>query len=721
VLKRPLSHDRLNWDERIAFFNTETAGCSFIEDIMPTDQSRAGLELLLSVSRELASALDLRTVLQRLLFAAIENVGGERGSIVVLDDNAKPVDAAIVYGKQVHEHTTLQLRETVERGLAGWVVRNRKAALVPDTTLDERWLRRADDAVDQSGAKAAICVPLLAREKLVGVLTLVHPVPRAYNEEHLELMQAIAGQAGIAVLNAGLYAESQRQARVMTALAEGAAILNASLRTDEAFNRILIQTSQALQVEIAALAMVEPATKEVVTVAAVGRHAEALVGRRTKIGQGVIGIVVRDGHGVILPSLTQDGRFTKDDQVKRVQINSIACTPIHVQGKVIGVIEAINPTSGSFDPDALLVLTGIGSLAGTTIQNAQLFERLDAAQQRYRQLFEDSIDPIVITDEEGRISEINRRVEEFSGYVIEELRGQAIDKLHDVNRERTGGVFEKISYEAPVVYESVVHHKDFETSPVEVYVRKAMFESTEMLQWILRDITERKDLDSLREDLTAMIYHDLRSPLANIVSSLDVLTTMLSSEQNQAVASILGIAQHSIGRIQRLISSLLDINRLEAGQPIGQRLPVTFNMIVEDSLNAVKPSLEGRRQSTDVYLPSALPPVLIDADMIRRVLINLLENAIKYTPSDGKIEIGGGLEGEWVRIWVQDNGPGIPPADRERIFEKFTRLKTDGGPSGLGVGLAFCRLAVQGHGGKIWVDSEPGKGSRFTFTLPVAK
>ncbi len=101
---------------------------------------RTLLELLVKVSREVATVLDLRTVLQRLLFASLQYVGGERGSIVVMDDNGKPVDATIVYGRQFHDHTTQQLRETVEKGLAGWVVQNRQPALVADTSQDVRWL-----------------------------------------------------------------------------------------------------------------------------------------------------------------------------------------------------------------------------------------------------------------------------------------------------------------------------------------------------------------------------------------------------------------------------------------------------------------------------------------------------------------------------------------------------------------------------------------------------
>ena len=251
------------------------------------DRTKALLELLYHVSREVATALDLRTVLQRVLYEAMQNVGGERCSIVVLDDAGKAVDATIVYGNQIHEHTTQQLRDTMERGLAGWVIRNRKGVLVLDTSKDERWLIRPDDAMDRSGVKSAICVPLLAREKLVGVLTLVHPKPNAFSDEQLDLMQAIADQAGVAVLNARLYTESQRQARVMTALAEGAAAMNASLRMEDVYQRILIQTMQALQVETVALGMIDG--EHLIYRAAAGHNAGNILGRKVRLGDGIVG------------------------------------------------------------------------------------------------------------------------------------------------------------------------------------------------------------------------------------------------------------------------------------------------------------------------------------------------------------------------------------------------------------------------------------------------
>ena len=682
---------------------------------------RSSLELLYNVSRELASALDLRTVLQRVLFQSLKNVGGERGSIVVLDEYGKTLDAAIVYGKQMHDHTTLQLRETMERGLAGWVVRNRQPAWVPDTSKDERWLRRPDDAADRSGAKCALCVPLLTRERLVGVLTLVHPVPRIYTKDHFDQVQAIADQAGIVVLNARLYAESQRQARIMTALAASAATINASLRLEEVLQRILNESIQALQVETVALALVDP-TGNLVFHAAHGENAAGIAGKQIPAGQGVVGWVAREGEGVVIPSIKEDQRFLAEvDQFPGLDVRALACAPISAQGRVVGVLEAINPISGDFNPDALLVLAGIGNLAGSTIQHAQLFERLQAAHKRYRELFDDSIDPLFLTDWKGKILEANRQAAVLSGYTSKQLHEMNITSLYQVDWDGWNINEKQLKVGKTQNHESLLQSTAGKQIPIQVYVRRVVFDDAEFLQWSLRDISERKELDALREDMTAMIYHDLRSPLANIVSSIDVLASLLQGDENESIQSVMTIAIRSTDRIQRLISSLLDINRLESGQTIVSQEAALPNSLIREAVEAVSPITESRHQSLVIVPPTKLPSIWVDVDMIRRVLINLLENASKFTPPEGELQIGAQAEGDWVQIWVQDNGPGISFADQECIFNKFTRLSGENLPGGLGVGLAFCRLAVTGHGGNIRVESKPGHGAKFMLTLPVAK
>ncbi len=678
------------------------------------------LELLINVSREVAAALDLRTVLQRLLFAAMQYVGGERSSIIVMDDFGKPVDATIVYGKQFHEHTTQQLRDTVERGLAGWVVQYRKPALVPDTSKDDRWLRRADDSSDKSGAKSAICVPLMARDRLVGALTLVHPTPNAFTEQHLELMKAIADQASVAVLNARLYTESQRTARVMTALAEGAAAINTSLEMPDVWRRVLNQTMQALQVETVALALTDGIGNDLLFYAAAGNRSGDISGRRIPGGQGLAGLVVQSGQGMVIPSVRQDPRYGAVDRLGEIEMRALGIAPIQSQGKVIGVLMAINPVSGAFDPDAMLVMTGLGSLAGTTIQNAQFLDRLQKAHTRYRELFEDSVDPIVITDWEGRILEANRQAVALSGYASETLRSMTIEQLHEVKTNKTGAHYEALRESGKCSYESVLCQQNEEKRPIEVHACRVDFDEADALQWILRDITERKELDSLREDMTAMIYHDLRSPLGNIVSSLDLMDGMIP--EDETLRMMLGIAKNSTARIQRLVNSLLDISRLEAGQQIMDQFAIDPLLLLRESLRDVEPSAAGRHQTLENKAVGVLPLIWVDVDMIHRVFINLLENAIKYTPTGGRVEIGAQTtSGTAVKFWVRDTGHGISAADRERIFDKFTRLRRKDSPSGLGVGLAFCKLAVQAHGGQIWIESELEKGTTFWLTLPVAQ
>ncbi len=689
-------------------------------NVNENQSTRASLELLYNISRELAAALDMRTVLQRVLFLSMKSVGAISGSILVLDDNEQPVESAIITGARVHDQTTQQLRATFERGLAGWVIRNRLAVLVPDTSRDERWLRRPDDAEERTGAKSAVSAPILARDQMVGVMTLVHPKPGQFTEDHLALVQSIADQAGIAVLNARLYDDSQRQARVMTALAESASAITASLKLDDVLQHILETISQALRVELVSLALIEQQTQELVFRASTDHDDKSIVGMRLAIGQGVAGWVAQEGKGTIVHNASADPRFYDGfDRKLRFTTHAIACAPIRSRGEVIGVLEAINPLDNYFDPDALLVLEGIGSLAGTAIRHAQLFESLQATHQRYRELFEDSIDPILITDWAGHILEANRPASLITGLENDDLRKMIIDQLQIIDQEGLGEDFSTLSHGDMHSYETNLYTPSGREIPVQVYVREANIDGISHLQWILRDITERKNLDSLRNDLLSMIYHDLRSPLANIVSSLDVLESILPSEQDPTLQSLLNIAVRSTERIQRLTNSLLDMRQLEAGRPIGNRQLTPPEHIAKDAIEAVKPTADSKNQEIAIDITPNLPEVVVDADMIRRVLINLLENAVKYTPSDSRIFVGVHSDNDMVQMCVKDNGPGIPDADRERIFDKFTRLHTKTGPKGLGLGLAFCRLAIEKHGGRIWVDDETETGACFRFTLPV--
>jgi NtrC-family two-component system sensor histidine kinase KinB len=686
------------------------------------ETAQASLELLYHISRELVTVLDLRTLLERVVYLSMQTTGAISGSIIVMDDNGRPIESAIIARGEVHDQTTQRLRVTLEKGLAGWVARNRQAALIPDTNQDERWMLQQYDLVEKTAPKSAVSAPLLVHDKLIGVLTLVHPKAGFFTPDHLSLGQAIADQAGIAVLNARLYLESQRQARVMTALAESAATITGSLNLEDVLNRILEQISQALSVEAVSLSLIEAEEKMLVVKAATGWNRKNFINHRFKIGQGLAGWTAREGRGVVIPDVKSDPRHDPETEERTgLETRAIACAPLRYRGQVIGVLEAINPKEGQFDPDALLVLTGIGSLAGTAVRHALLFERLQAAHQSYRELFDDSIDPILISDCEGKIVEANQQAVLSSSYDKTSLCTMTIHQLHTIDQEQLGESLGNLVSTKTFSYESRLRTRLGRELPIQVYVRQIDIEGVTHIQWILRDITERKNLDTMRDDLISMIYHDLRSPLANVVSSLDVLESMLPDEEDPTLYSVLNIAQRSTERIQRLTNSLLDINRLEAGQSIASMQPADPLLLINEAVELAAPMIEGKNQQIEKDLPGELPMVNADAEMIRRVVTNLLENASKYTPQESLVRIGAQPIGDWLHIWIIDNGPGIPASEHERIFDKFTRLNNREKTKGMGLGLAYCRLAVQGHGGRIWVESEPGAGAKFTFTIPILK
>ena len=685
------------------------------------NSTRASLELLYNISRELSSALDLRTLLERVLFLSMQNVGAINGSIIVLDDNGNPVDSTIIAGETVLEHTTNRLRDTLDRGLAGWVVRERRLALVENTSQDERWMPRQYEDDEQQLPKSAISTPILTRDNLVGVLTLVHPTPGFFDPEHVGLVQAIADQAGIAVLNARLYDESQRQAVVMTSLAKSASVISASLDLEAVFAGILEQVELALNTQIVELYLIGQQHGDLELKATRGWPQAFHPADITNLEPGISSWVAENDAGVILQDVMQDHRFNPQiDPLRGISSKSILCSPIHYRGRVIGTLEAVNPRHVDFTQDALLVLSGIADLAGTAIRHAQLFEQLQAAHQRYQDLFEDSIDPILISDWNGEILEANRKAVQATDYRKNTLQKMNINQLHQVDQESVGEHFSQLHADKTISYESTLNTASGHSLPIRVYAREIKTEDESRLQWILRDITEQKKLDTLRDDLISMIYHDLRSPLANVVSSMNLLETLLPTD-DMAMKSLLDISLRSTGRIQRMTESLLDLSKLEAGQPIGKRALATISDLIYEAVEAIESTINNKNQSISYHVADKLPKVLVDQDMIRRVMTNLMENASKYSPAGTDIEIGAHQIDDQVQVWVQDHGGGIPASEHGRIFDKFTRLKSGNGPKGLGLGLAYCRLAVQAHGGKIWVESELGVGSRFTFSLPIAE
>jgi PAS domain S-box-containing protein len=475
-----------------------------------------------------------------------------------------------------------------------------------------------------------------------------------------------------------------------------------------------------MQVEVACLALINDSTGELEYRVTVGDDARQVIDANRPTGSGIAGRAVDKGEVLVVADPQSDREaFDELDELTGVHIESLACAPIRIQEKVIGVLEALNPFQGEFRPAELDLLAGIAGLAGTAIAHAQLFAETKAARERYAGLFEASIDPILITDLGGIIKVTNQRALDVLGYPQDQLIGHSVLALHVPD---PGGLPDRLDQLEPnetLSYNGRAIHMQGRQVPVEVHLKRIDIERQPFLQWIMRDISERLALDELRTDLTSMIFHDLRSPLGNIISSLEVLQMTLP-KGDETLQSVLSIANRSSRRLSRLIDSLLDLGQLEAGQAVLNKTSGALRGLIVEAVEEVHPVAEAKGLQLQFRLTQPeLPNVVMDVDMVRRIVINLLENAVKYTRSGGRITITAAAGSGEVRVSVTDTGLGISPEDQKIIFSKFARVQHEGGPKGLGLGLAFCRLAVEAHGGRITVDSEEGKGSTFTFTLPL--
>ena len=233
-----------------------------------------------------------------------------------------------------------------------------------------------------------------------------------------------------------------------------------------------------------------------------------------------------------------------------------------------------------------------------------------------------------------------------------------------------------------------------------------------------------RQAEGLRDDLTNMIVHDLRSPLTALTANLDLISrTMNNPAYADAPPRFLSAARAAGLRMTGMIDDLLNVGKFEAGELRPVLAPIYLPTLLGDKTEGFRPQAEKESKQLKVDAPAELPTVLADPELIGRVVDNLLSNAMKYTDAGGHIGVAAERRERQVVVRVSDDGEGIPLEFHKRIFDKFGQVMgKDGAPlrKGTGLGLAFCRLAVEAHGGKLQVDSAPGKGSTFSFTLPIS-
>lgn len=333
------------------------------------------------------------------------------------------------------------------------------------------------------------------------------------------------------------------------------------------------------------------------------------------------------------------------------------------------------------------------------------------AQALYQGMFEAAADALLVADEAGRYLEANPAATALLGYTRAELLQRGVDDVVAAGPAWAADEYQRFLQQGTWRGELEVRRRDGTVVPVEAHATVVLLPTRTVYVSALRDIAQRRALEHVQHDFLAMVTHDLRTPLTALKGYLQLLQRRATYEAH-AVEMMLTQAT----RLQRLIGDLLDIAQLQAGHLELRREEMDLGALVQAAVVQVQ-VLSARHT-----VRAVVPPVPLrgwwDRDRVDQVLQNLLTNALKYAPEGGEVTVGVADDGPAARVWVCDQGVGIPPELQPRLFERFYRT-ADAVTSGVpGLGLAISRALVEAHGGRIWVDSQPGAGSTFTFTVP---
>ena len=335
-------------------------------------------------------------------------------------------------------------------------------------------------------------------------------------------------------------------------------------------------------------------------------------------------------------------------------------------------------------------------------------------------------DPVVIFSVSGELQNVNHAAETLLGLMAESTVKEPLKRVHEsvrvvLERVRSHvlsgkGAYVPRGFEDAVQLPSLMGDRYFLPRGAPVYeTRRVVIGATVILQ----DVTRLRRFEELKNDLVATVAHEFRTPLTSLRMAVHLCTEQVAGPLTDKQAELLHTAREDCDRLQAMVDDLLDLSRIESGRVELFPLPTAVSHLVHNALEGHKQ--EAAEAGLSLTLESALPEarVLADQERIEHVFSNMIVNAIHHTPKGGNVTLGAHVLDGFMRFTVTDTGEGISQEYRDRIFEKFFRVP-DTEPRGTGLGLYIAREIVRSHGGDIGVESEPGKGSMFWFTVPIA-
>jgi len=452
------------------------------------------------------------------------------------------------------------------------------------------------------------------------------------------------------------------------------------------------------------LMLVDEATDELYVRAAKGLDERQAHTLRLRVDDSLAGAVVKSGQPIVISS--------GEHKVKTAyMVKSLMAVPLSIGQRTIGVLSVdYRVADRTFGTTALSLLAALADYAAIAIGNANLFAEVENGRGKLEGILSGTSDAILVTDEQDRILMLNGAA----------ARALKLDPAQVVGQSATTAVQCK---ELCALFDRTADDGGDLRTEVPLSDGRTLYASLTPIAGIgsvvvMQNITHLKELERIKNEFVSTVSHDLRSPLTSIRGFVDLIGMVgpLNDQQKSFADKI----RKGATDITALVEDLLDLGRIETGAAF-EFEPVYFTEIIAESADVLRGNAESKGQWLDVHVPPSLPPVLGNRMRLGQVVKNLVGNAIKYTPDGGHIRVWAEVQAGQLLVSVQDTGIGISAEDQARLFNKFYRVKSEKTADipGTGLGLVITKTILDKHAGRIWINSELGKGSTFTFLLPV--
>lgn len=680
------------------------------------------------IAKQVSSSLDFNQIISHVLDAAMKATDADMVVLALAIDG----DQMWLIEQRIENGVTQEryVSKDKQTGLPGHVMQIGRSVIVPDNQGAYYYQSDYGDAY-----RSSLGVPLMKANTVIGALVAESTRLNAFSSEQAGFLNSLAGHAVMSIENARFVEDRQHEIGLLKSLRELALWLASADDTRSVGHEILETALQLLQGKQAAL--YEYKSDQLRTLArfwySEPNHAPA----EETLPRALAAEAAQTGELIHVSDVRKHAVYRAELDV---DYDSAVAIPIKRARQVSYVMLL------TFEGHRQLIerdLNTIDLLAGQAIghlENASLHERIRAGRDQMRAILNSTRDGLILLDRDANLIETNPSAHRLLGFDLEPYLGQSFPDViaqHIQETDESGYTNQdvadllmtlRLKPEAETQRELIRQQgsRPLYIEETGLPVHDEMGTITGRLL-VLRDVSEARLLDEQREDFTDMVIHDLRGPLGAIQNAVHLVLPRISNPEDAADNTILlKSSAGNTSRLLRLVETLLDISKMQRAGLELKCEPVALRTLVAAASGALLTTAQKSDIVLQSQIPDDLPLIYVDCEQIERVLINLMDNAVRYSPAGGEIRVSASVTepGQWVEVRLADSGPGIPPEHRSEVFERFRRIpgqQPQRGHRGHGLGLNFVKMAVEQHGGSIRVADDPElPGACFAFTLPIA-